>query len=121
LDGSINIRLGDLFSVLHNNEKFDVIIFNPPYLPIQKEDILDNNDWINIATDGGIDGLKIIKRFIINVKKYLKNEGKAYFIFSSLSDRNKLNNYLENNDLKSNIVSSQKYDDEIIDVYVLSN
>lgn len=121
LKGSIDVRLGDLFSVLKNNEKFDVIIFNPPYLPIEKEDIINKDDWIDIATNGGVDGLELIERFIVDVNKYLKENGKAFFVFSSLSDHDKLNYLLKNNSLYGKIVSSCKYDDEILEVYVLSN
>jgi release factor glutamine methyltransferase len=121
LKGAIDIRFGDLFNVIKDNEKFDVIIFNPPYLPVENKDNKINGDWIDIATNGGIDGLELIKRFITNVKNFLKENGGAYFIFSSLSNREKLSNYLKNYNFKSKIVSSKKYDDEIIDVYFISN
>jgi release factor glutamine methyltransferase len=120
LKGSLEVRYGDLFSVLKKNEKFDAIIFNPPYLPIIEKDFLSKQDWIDIATNGGIDGLKLIKRYVLNVSKYLKKNGHAYFIFSSLCDRDKLNIYLNKSGLKSCIVSSGKFDDEKIDVYSLS-
>ena len=119
LKGSIDVRLGDLFSVLKKNEKFDVIIFNPPYLPIDKKDVIEKHDWIDIATNGGIDGLKFIIRFIIEVNRYLRKKGRAYFVFSSLSNRTKLNDYLIKSELKSQIVTSRKYDCETIDVYSL--
>jgi len=121
LKGTIDVRFGSLFSVIKNNEKFDLIIFNPPYLPSDQGNILDKNDWINIATDGGCDGLDLINKFIENVKFFLKIKGRAYFVFSSLSDRNKLNNLLINYGLKSSIISSRRYNDEIIDVYVVSD
>jgi len=38
LKGSIDVRYGDLFTVLNKNEIFDIIIFNPPYLPIDKNE-----------------------------------------------------------------------------------
>jgi len=120
LKGSLEVRYGDFFSVLKKNEKFDVIIFNPPYLPIIEKNFLSKQDWIDIATNGGIDGLKLIKRYILNVSKYLEKNGHAYFIFSSLCDRDKLNIYLNKSGLKSRIVSSGKFDDEKIDVYSLS-
>ena len=121
LKGSIEVRYGDLFSVLKDNEKFNVIIFNPPYLPIMEKDFLNSQDWIDVATNGGIDGLRLIKRYVFDVDKYLKKKGHAYFIFSSLSNRDKLNFYINKSGLNSCIVSSHKYDDETIDVYSLSN
>jgi release factor glutamine methyltransferase len=105
---------------LKKNEKFDIIIFNPPYLPIEESNTIDKKDWINIATNGGVDGLKFIKKFIMNVKYYWKKNGRAYFIFSSLSDKIKLDNYMKKANLITKIISSQKYDDEKLDVFCIS-
>ena len=111
LKGSIEIRYGDLFLILNKFERFDVIIFNPPYLPtLVKERI----------TDGGVDGLKLTKRFIEGLNKRLKKNGRAYFVFSSLSDRKKLNKYLNKAGLKSQIIISQWFDDEKIDILCVS-
>lgn len=120
LKGLIDVRYGDLFSVIKKNENFDVIIFNPPYLPIEKNDIIDKNDWINLAIDGGIDGLNLTKRYIIKVNKYLRKKGRAYFVFSSLSNRDKLDKYINKTDLKAQIVLSRQYNDEKIDVYCMT-
>lgn len=117
LKGFIEVRYGDLFSVLRENEKFDVIIFNPPYLPIKKNDLILKKDWIDVATNGGLDGLKLIKRYLKDIGRFLSKNGCAYFIFSSFSNRDKLNKYLKKNKLNSKIASSCKYEDEIIDVY----
>jgi release factor glutamine methyltransferase len=121
LKGLIDIRYGDLFTVLNKNEIFDIIIFNPPYLPIDKNDFITKEDWINIATNGGIDGLELIVKYLKGLKTHLKKNGKAYFTFSSLSNRKKLNNYLKKSGLKYRVVTSKKYEDEKIDVYCLSN
>ena len=62
LKGAIEIRRGDLFSVLKSNEKFDIIIFNPPYLPTMQEQRVGG--WFDKAVDGGTDGLSVTKPFI---------------------------------------------------------
>ncbi len=117
LKGRIEFRKGSLFSVLKNDEKFDVIIFNPPYLPTKSDERIGG--WFDIATNGGIDGLKIIEQFLNGVKKHLSKNGHAYFIFSSLSNQKKLNNILSLNGLNAEIMSSQWFDDERIDVYCI--
>ena len=119
LKGSVEIRQGDLFSVLNKDERFDVIIFNPPYLPTQPEDRMGGTGWFDIATDGGVDGLELTKRFIHGLSKHLKKTGHAYFVFSSLSDRKKLDEYIFNTGLKSEIILSRLFDDEQIDVYCI--
>jgi len=51
IKGSIEMRNGDLFSVIRSDELFDIIIFNPPYLPTRAEDRVPNDfskDYLNI-------------------------------------------------------------------------
>ena len=119
LKGFVEIRQGDLFSVLNKDEKFDVIIFNPPYLPTQPEDRIGGTGWFDIATDGGVDGLELTKRFIGGLNKHLKKTGHAYFVFSSLSDRKKLDEQIFNAGLKSEVILSCLFSDEQIDVYCI--
>lgn len=62
--------------------KFNVIIFNPPYLPKDSEEPEDSA----IATTGGIKGNEIILRFLKDVKNYLEDHGKIFLITSSLAE-----------------------------------
>lgn len=62
--------------------KYDLIIFNPPYLP---EDSRETGDS-KIATTGGKKGNEIILRFLIQAKNYLNKDGKIFLITSSLSE-----------------------------------
>jgi len=115
LKGDIEIRQGDLFSVLKNHERFTVIVFNPPYLPTKKSDKIGG--WLDIATDGGPTGLKLTKRFLQGLHKHLQPAGYAYFIFSSLSNRSTLERFLKNEQLSAKIIASYRYDGEDLDVY----
>jgi len=117
LIGNFSIRKGDLFSVLRSHEKFDVIIFNPPYLPTKKGELVGG--FFDKAVDGGKDGLNVIKRFIEVLSKHLRKNGKAFFVFSSLSDKNKLHAIISNNGLKEKIVASATFNDETLEVYLL--
>lgn len=114
--GSIEIRKGDMFSVVKKDELFDVIIFNPPYLPTKKKDLIDNV-WYNKALDGGRDGLKLTRSYLENLSTYLKKDGSAYFVFSSLSNRIKLESIIDKNKFKKEILKSCFFDDERIDIY----
>ena len=117
LKGKIEFRQGDLFSVLKKDEKFDVIIFNPPYLPTKPKDKIGKPGWIDIALNGGYDGLQLTKRFIKSINIYLKKTGIAYFVFSSLSDRDVIENYISKFGLDFEIIKSYHFDDETIDSY----
>lgn len=76
---NVNVKfyLGDLFESINVNEKFDLIVSNPPYietdviktlsLEVQKEPI--------IALDGGIKGLDFYKRIAKESKNFLTTKG----------------------------------------------
>lgn len=71
---NVEFKKSDLFKNIES--KFDVIIFNPPYLPVENE----NKIW-----SGGKTGRKIIEKFAKNVKNYLKRNGRIYLVISSLT------------------------------------
>ncbi len=60
-------------------EKFDVITFNPPYLP---ESGIDYGD-ISLALESEDRGSALIKRFLSTAPRLLRNGGRAYFVASS--------------------------------------
>jgi release factor glutamine methyltransferase len=69
----------DLFQNIKG--KFDVIIFNPPYLPE------DNNEPVNskLATTGGTKGGEIVNKFLKRSKLHLNYQGKIFLLISSLT------------------------------------
>ena len=74
----INAICSDLFSNI--NEKFDFIIFNPPYLPRDETD-----KELSLALSGGEKGNEIIERFLKDAKNYLRKNGRILIVFSSLT------------------------------------
>jgi HemK-related putative methylase len=62
--------------------KFDLIIFNPPYLP---EDAREPKDS-QTATTGGKKGNEIILKFLEQSKKFFSKNGKIFLITSSLAE-----------------------------------
>ena len=79
---NIEILFGNLFEVV-KNRKFDVILFNTPYLPTEDDEIIDDN--INYAFDGGLNGRKVIDLFLNEVGNHLNDGGIVQIIQSSLS------------------------------------
>ncbi|MCK5149296.1 methyltransferase domain-containing protein [Candidatus Pacearchaeota archaeon] len=63
--------------------KYNLIIFNPPYLPEDKREPKNSC----LATTGGKKGNEIILRFLKQAKKYLEEDGKIFLITSSLSEK----------------------------------
>jgi len=64
-----------------DNQKFDVIISNPPYIPTNDLQGLDKDVKFEpmLALDGGKDGLDFYRRIINDAKKYLTDEGLLAF------------------------------------------
>ncbi len=119
IKGTLQVIESDLFDSINENLLFDIVIFNPPYLPTKKEDIFKEDEWLNKAVNGGKDGLKYTEKFILNVDKYLKKNGVAYFVFSSFSNREKLNDIIYKKNFSYEIINSINYDKEKIDIYRL--
>lgn len=75
----VNAIVSDLFENVKG--KFDLIIFNPPYLP---EDETEDNESKRITT-GGNEGYEIVERFLKDAKKFLNKDGKVLIVVSSLT------------------------------------
>lgn len=69
----------DLFENI--KDKFSLIIFNPPYLPFNKNEPRDSQT----ATTGGKNGSEIINRFLKQARSHLTHDGKIFLITSSLA------------------------------------
>jgi release factor glutamine methyltransferase len=63
---------------------FDVVAFNPPYLPTNPDNKWD--DWMERALSGGEDGRAIIDPFLETVDRVLAPGGTVYLLVSSLTD-----------------------------------
>jgi len=101
-----NCIKSSLFSKIKG--KFDLIVFNPPYLPACKHDK-------KIDTTGGKKADKTILDFLKNLKKHLKPKGKALLLLSSLTPIEKINKELKN--YKTRLILSKKLFFEELYVY----
>lgn len=117
LKGRFDVRMGNLYSVLGNDEFFDIIVFNPPYLPTKQEDLVGGSSWFDVSVDGGVDGLNVVKRFLEGLPLFLKESGRAYFVFSSLSDKEKLLEYMHGYNLGFDVLITHCFNCEKLYVY----
>jgi len=77
----VDFRLGDLFDPVRG-KRFDLILFNPPYLP---EVPHTGKSIIDRAWDAGMNGRAVIDPFVDELPDHLTKNGHALFIQSSLS------------------------------------
>jgi len=78
--------ISDMFYAL-SGSKFDWIIFNPPYLPTSRSEKIKGS--LNAAVDGGIDGRKVIDRFLGLALPHLEEGGRILMLDSSLDNTDK--------------------------------
>ena len=71
---SIKTILSDVWQNIPN-KKFEIICFNPPYVPSSADSLLKD-----INVDGGIKGREILDRFLLQLDEFLAKNGRAYFI-----------------------------------------
>ena len=74
---------GDLFTPLSEGFKFDVVLFNAPYLPAEEN---ETAFWIGRAWAGGATGREVIDRFITEAPNYLKQTGHIFLMQSTLAN-----------------------------------
>ncbi len=74
-DAEIDFRIGSWFEPFSEDEKFDIIVSNPPYLTTKEyvEDVVKNNEP-DVALYGGDDGLKFYRVILENAQKYVNKE-----------------------------------------------
>lgn len=77
----VSVIRADLFAGIRG--PFDLVIFNPPYLPTREEERID--DWLEYALDGGETGRVVIERFAAEVHRVLAPAGRILIIISSLT------------------------------------
>ena len=84
LDGRVTVVQGDLFEALAHvpdPAPFNLIVANPPYIPTGQIEQLDRNvrDFEpRTALDGGIDGLVIHRRILVEAPERLESGGRIY-------------------------------------------
>jgi release factor glutamine methyltransferase len=95
------------------NIKFDMIVFNPPYLP-------NTNNNVDKTVDGGPTGIELSIHFLISAIGKLTNNGKILMLVSSLSDTEKLDRFIEKNNLMMKKIAQKDLFYETLKIIELS-
>ena len=116
---NVELRMGDIFEPVEN-EKFDLILFNTPYLPSDEDDVV--GDKLDAAWNGGPSGREVIDRFLDGVKDHLNPGGKVQLVQSSLSGNEETLKNLEEFGFKASITAREKcFFEEIVVITAVLN
>ena len=104
---SVDVVRCDLFSAVSG--KFDLILFNAPYLPTMPEERM--NDWLEYALDGGISGCDTVFRFLREAPAHLKKGGRILLLISSLTGEEKVIRFAEECGFSAEVLMREREDD----------
>ena len=96
---------GDLFTALKDGTKFDLILFNAPYLPSEEG---EDSTWIGRSWAGGANGRVVLDRFIPQVPSYLKPHGRVLLMQSTLTGIEKTINAFAKQKLRAVVIAEQQ-------------
>ena len=111
---NISAIKSNLFSQIKS--KFDIIIFNPPYLPEDKREDKESQ----VATTGGKKGDEIILKFLKQAKNHLNKNGKILLLLSSLTPKKRIIILLKKLNFNYKIIAKQNFFFEQLEVWVIS-
>jgi len=94
--------------------KFDLVLFNPPYLPTEPHERID--DWLEYALDGGKTGRATLERFAASVGRVLAPGGRILVLISSLTGQNEVKALFANEGYSAEVVREEKVEDEVLSV-----
>lgn len=99
LSAMLEFRKGNLFECVQN-EKFDAIAFNPPYLPSSGVRFKD--------LDGGKKGREILDRFLAEFPRHLKENGACFFLQSSLNGEKQTKSVLKSKGFECRVIARKR-------------
>ena len=86
--------------------RFDLVIFNPPYLPTSEEERLKS--WLDRAFDGGPTGRDEIARFLGDIDRILAPGGRILTVVSTLTGVEEIKKMFAGQGFRSTEVASEK-------------
>jgi release factor glutamine methyltransferase len=81
--GKMGFMQADLLTTFNANVRFDLVLFNAPYLPADESEA---ESWIGRSWAGGINGRQVIDRFISQAPSHLTPDGRILLMQSTLAN-----------------------------------
>jgi len=100
------------------DESFDVVTFNPPYLPEPEDG--GWGDWMETAITGGEDGRAVVDPFLDDVGRLLVPGGRVYLLVSTLTGLDEVRAYAADRGLDTTQVANESFSFEQLFVLELT-
>ena len=94
-----------LLTAFNEKAMFDLILFNAPYLPSVEDEA---ESWIGRSWAGGVNGRKVIDRFISEAPSHLKANGRILMMQSTLANAEETIQKFAEQHLKAQIKAKRK-------------
>jgi release factor glutamine methyltransferase len=98
-EATFEFRQGSLFEPVEN-EKFNVIIFNPPYVPSEEKKFED--------LDGGKKGREALDGFLAGFSAHLEKGGNCFFLQTSLNGEKETGEILKKQGFEFEVVARKR-------------
>jgi release factor glutamine methyltransferase len=108
----VTVLQGDLFAALERDERFDVILFNPPYLEGQPVRPIDHALFDP--------GHRLLDRFLAGAHHHLKPDGYVQILYSSIAGLQTFVSKVEKADWQASLVAEEKTITERFRIYRLT-
>lgn len=112
----IDARASDLFGSV--DALYDIIVFNPPYVPVREEDdSMAEKAWV-----GGENGREVLDRFIVEAGGHLVDDGTVLVVQSSRNDVERTLDAFAAAGMEAAVVSEEKlHFEELVVVEAVKN
>jgi release factor glutamine methyltransferase len=108
LEERVEVREGDLFEPVQG-ERFDLVLFNPPYLPGEPRNDFERALW----------SMGVIERFAARLDDHLAEQGVALLLLSSIADHTAHLDSLRAFGFRVDVIATRKLMTEVLTVYRL--
>lgn len=99
------VARGDLAKAMRG--PFEVVVFNPPYLPSDEDERLEG--WIDAAFHGGEGGIEVTLAFLADLPRYLAPGGRAYIVVSDRADLAGLTRAIDAAGFEAYVMASMRF------------
>ena len=98
---------------------FDVVLFNPPYLP--RDEDAAHDDWMEVALSGGKTGRAVVEPFLDAAGRVLAPDGYVLLLVSTLTGVDEVVEYAGERGFSAAAVREESYSFETLTVLKLWN